>query len=189
MDRTILVGVGGAGSSIADKIGRHLGCDVLAVNLARDLKSGAARDRYLPLEICGGRLPTISMVEAAVGEVSGKFQELLVGKRKVVIAVGLGGHTGSWAAPELAKIARSLGLHVTAVLTLPFSVEVERRAVSDAALQKLQGEVDVMILHDHADESPTGNALRESLDEYFDRIAKELSAKLVTLTGRELNGQ
>lgn len=182
MEQTILVGVGGAGCSIADKIGSSLGCDVLVVNLASELKNGVARDRKLPLETHGGRLPTISMVEVAVGEVSGKFQAILSGKRKVVIAVGLGGHTGSWAAPALARIARSLGLHVTAVSTLPFSFEVERRVVSEAALQKLHDEVDALVLHDHAVESPTGRALRESLDAYFDRIAKELSAKLVTLT-------
>lgn len=175
MERVLVVGVGGAGCSIAEKFGRWFGCSVLAVNLSREIEKNAGI-LCLPLELAGGRLST---VEAAVEDVSDRFREMLAGKQNIVLVVGLGGNTGSQAAPVLARIARSIGLRVTAVATLPFSFETERRTVSEAALGRLREAADALIIQDHAVESRSQNALQESLDEYFERVAKRLCAKLI----------
>lgn len=182
MNGTMIIGVGGAGCAIAEQLGRTLGHDVLAVNGAGNgLEEKATRHRLcLDMNSRGGRLPTVETSEAAAGEAADEFRKIIAGKQRVIIVAGLGGATGSGAAPKLAGIARALDTHVTAVATFPFSFEKQRRPVAEAALLKLKEHADVVILHDHSTSSSTKNPMPESLNEYFDRIANELGAKLVT---------
>ncbi|WP_165794796.1 hypothetical protein [Marinobacter fuscus] len=185
MNGTVIIGVGGAGCAIAEQLGHSLGHDVLAVNSAGNgLEEKSARHRLcLDINSRGGRLPTVVTAEAAAGEAADEFRKILAGNRRVILAVGLGGATGSGAAPKLAGIAQTVGAHVTAVATLPFSFEERRRAVAEAALLKLEEHADVLILHDHSTVSHSKSAVQESLNEYFDRLASELSAQLPKACG------
>ncbi len=63
----------------------------------------------------------------AIGESEQRVQEALQGSKLVVMVVGLGGGTGSGAAPELARLAREAGVFLVSVLIMPFSFEGKRR--------------------------------------------------------------
>jgi len=56
-----------------------------------------------------------------------KIREVLSGMDAVVLVAGLGGMTGTYASPEIARIAKGLGLSVWAVVVLPFEFEGSRR--------------------------------------------------------------
>lgn len=180
MNRTIIIGVGGAGCTIAEQLGRSLGYKVLVVNtVGNHLEEKAAQHRlYLNIYSRSGRLPTVITAEAAAGEAADEFRKILDGNQRVILVAGLGGITGSGAAPALARIARAFGAHITAVATLPFSFEEQRRTVAEAALLKLKAHADALILHDHSAACRSDGALQESLNDYFDRVAGDLSAQL-----------
>ncbi|MBS7350290.1 MAG: hypothetical protein KIG95_09090 [Comamonas sp.] len=180
MKKTIIVGVGGAGCAIAEKLGQSAGYDVLLVNSSENrLEEKAAQHRlYLNIGSQSGRLPTVMTAEAAVEKGAAEFRKIIAGNQRVILVVGLGGVTGSGATPALAEIARSSGMHITAVATRPFSFEKKSLAIADTVLPKLKEHVDVLILHDHSTASHCKSPLQESLDEYFDRVAKELGSRL-----------
>lgn len=175
MKEKIVVGVGGAGCNIANQLGAFLACDVLLVNKTGDLPGIAGA--CLRLGLPGDRLPTVAAVKSAVEEVAEQFRRKTMGKASVILTVGLGGVTGSGAAPTLARLARSAGLHLTAVATLPFSFETDRRTIAESALDRLWDETDVLLIHDHAAQGAL-REVHESLDEYFGRMARELSERL-----------
>jgi|SRR5690625_3043350 len=182
MSGTMIIGVGGAGCTIAEQLGHSLGHDVLVVNGAGNgLEEKATRHRLcLDIDSRGGRLPTVIAAEAAAGKAAAKFRKILAGNQRAILVVGLGGATGSGAAPALARIAQTVGAHVTAVAALPFPFEEQRQPVAEAALLKLKEHADVVILHDHSAASKLKSPLQESLSDYFYRIADELSNRLVT---------
>ena len=177
LEKVLVVGVGGAGCDIAGKLGHRFGCSVLTVNLTREIDKEKVGSLCLPLELAGGRLSTVA---AAVEGAAQRFRQLLAGRQKILLVVGLGGNTGSHAAPVLARIARSSGIRVTAVATLPFAFEVEERAAAQIAVQKLNDEAHTLLLHDHAVEMRAGQHAHESLNHYFEWMMKALSTKLST---------
>lgn len=180
MNRTIIIGVGGAGCAIAEQLGRSFGYNVLVVNSVENrLEEKAAQHHlYLNIDSRSGRLPTVITAEAAAGEAADEFRKVLTGNQRVILVVGLGGITGSGAAPALAGIARAFGAHITAVATLPFSFEEQSQLVAETALLKLRAHANVLILHDHSAFSRSNGVLPESLNEYFDRVTSDLSARL-----------
>ncbi|OUR72309.1 cell division protein FtsZ [Marinomonas sp. 42_23_T18] len=76
-----------------------------------------------------------------------KITELLSGADMVFITAGMGGGTGTGAAPVIAKVARELGILTVAVVTKPFPFEGRRRAkVADAGVKELRENVDSLII-------------------------------------------
>ncbi|WP_169719887.1 hypothetical protein [Marinobacterium litorale] len=184
MTRTVIVGVGGAGCTIAEQLGPSLGHDVLLVNGAENglerLEEKAGQHRlYLETSAENGRLTTVAGAESAAVELADQLRKILAGNRNVILVVGLGGITGSGAAPELAGVAKAAGMHVTAVATLPFSFEDKRRTVAEGALFKLKKHSDEVVLVDHSTNSRAKNVAQESLNEYFDRVTREIKEKLL----------
>ncbi|MEC8484391.1 MAG: cell division protein FtsZ, partial [Pseudomonadota bacterium] len=75
-----------------------------------------------------------------------KITELLTGADMVFITAGMGGGTGTGAAPVIAKVARELGILTVAVVTKPFPFEGRRRAkVADEGIKELRDNVDSLI--------------------------------------------
>ena len=75
-----------------------------------------------------------------------RISELLKGADMVFIAAGMGGGTGTGAAPVVAQVARELGALTVAVVTKPFGFEGKRRmAIADEGLKELQEHVDSLI--------------------------------------------
>ncbi|MEL0613385.1 cell division protein FtsZ [Marinomonas arenicola] len=75
-----------------------------------------------------------------------KITQLLTGADMVFITAGMGGGTGTGAAPVIAKVARELGILTVAVVTKPFPFEGRRRArVAEEGVKELRENVDSLI--------------------------------------------
>src|SRR5438309_4496012 len=139
-----IVSVGGAGLSVLDRIvldGLER-ADVVATNT--DVQSLASS--VAPHKVQLGRMATRGLgtggdpelgYQAAV-ESAEEIREALAGARMIFICAGLGGGTGSGAAPYVAQLAREAGSLVVAFATLPFGFEGKRRrAQAQEALGQL----------------------------------------------------
>ncbi len=147
-----IVGVGGAGANALDRIVldgmEH--AEMIAVNT--DVQSLASSVATQKVQI--GRVATRGLGAGgdpelgfnAAHESADELRDALRGARMVFICTGLGGGTGSGAAPCLAQMARESGALVLAFATLPFAFEGKRRGAQAAeALQELQRIADAVI--------------------------------------------
>jgi cell division protein FtsZ len=62
------------------------------------------------------------------------------------ITAGMGGGTGTGAAPVVAEIAKRLGILTVAVVTRPFAFEGKRQKIAQAGIEELQKQVDSLII-------------------------------------------
>lgn len=90
-----------------------------------------------------GAAPEVGKISAE--EVENEIREKLEGAELLFIAAGLGGGTGTGAAPVVAKIAKSMGILVVSVVTTPFSFERGRGKVALEGLAELKKESDSVI--------------------------------------------
>jgi cell division protein FtsZ len=151
--RISVIGVGGAGgNAIANMIRADVqGVEFLVANTdAQALKQSDAPQRIqLGVKITqglgAGSRPEIG--RAAAEETIEQVQEALQGAHMCFIAAGMGGGTGTGAAPVIAKAAREMGILTVGVVTKPFSFEGKKRARSaDAGIEELQKYVDTLIV-------------------------------------------
>ncbi len=85
--------------------------------------------------------------KAAAEEAEGRVREMLDGAHMVFITAGMGGGTGTGAAPVIARIAKSMGILTVGVVTKPFEFEGPRRAKqADSGAQELEANVDSLIV-------------------------------------------
>ena len=92
-----------------------------------------------------GADPTVG--EKAAEEATQEITQALEGADMVFVTAGLGGGTGTGAAPVVAKIAKQLGILTIAVVTKPFSWEGKKRQnQANAGLEKLKESVDAVIV-------------------------------------------
>ncbi len=151
--RIKVVGVGGGGSNAVNRmieVGIQgvefiaMNTDAQVLNLSRasqKLQLGPSVTRGLG---AGGN-PEVG--RKAAEESRNEIAHLLEGADLVFVTAGLGGGTGTGAAPIVAEIARDMGALTIAVVTKPFRFEGPRRArVADAGAQQLQEFVDAMIV-------------------------------------------
>jgi len=142
---------GGGGNAINRMIASGLGgVDFIAINT--DLQ--ALRQNLAPVKIqIGGKL-TKGLGAGADPEVgrqaaledTARLLEMLQGSDMVFVTTGLGGGTGTGAAPVIAGLASELGALVVAVVTRPFNFEGRRRrAQADRGLAELKSRVDTVI--------------------------------------------
>ncbi len=150
--KIIVVGVGGGGgNAVNNMIDSGLqGVEFVAINTdaqallqskaALRIQIGEKRTRGLG----AGARPEIG--EAAATESREKIVEALRGADMVFITAGMGGGTGTGAAPVVAECARELGALTVAVVTRPFSYEGMTRARNaDSGIENLQQHVDTII--------------------------------------------
>ena len=140
-----VIGIGGSGTNVIDKICLEgmSGADLVSMNCdARSLQSSMAGTKIqLGKSLtqglgCGGD-PELG-AEAAIASQS-EIREMLTGRNMVFLCVGLGGGTGSGAAPVIARMAREAGAFVVVFATLPFAFEGRRRSnQAGIALQDLR---------------------------------------------------
>ncbi|MEO5809954.1 MAG: cell division protein FtsZ [Sphingomicrobium sp.] len=151
--RISVIGVGGAGgNAIANMIARDVqGVQFLVANTdAQALNSSSADARIqLGLKITqglgAGSRPEIG--RAAAEETLEEIEKALEGAHMCFIAAGMGGGTGTGAAPVIAKAARDRGILTVGVVTKPFAFEGTRRMRSaDAGIEELQKHVDTLIV-------------------------------------------
>ncbi len=147
-----VVGIGGAGSNVLDRLILDEVVDVDLVSCNTDVQSLASSvatqkvqlGRTLTRGLGAGGDPEIGF--AAAEEAAADISAATEGTPLVFLVAGLGGGTGSGAAPLVAKLARERGALVLACVTLPFSFEGRRRREQAAeSLRAIQTYADAVI--------------------------------------------
>jgi cell division protein FtsZ len=150
--RIKVIGVGGGGSNAINRMVKAgvSGVEFMIANTDQQaLSQGAA-----PVKIQLGRLLTKGLGAGAdpnVGreaalEDTEKILEALAGADMVFVTTGLGGGTGTGAAPVIASLANQIGALTIAVVTKPFKFEGRKRAMqAERGLKELQESVDTLI--------------------------------------------
>ena len=145
-----VVGVGGGGGNAVEHMLSIEDVDFLCANTdAQALKNSNVRTLLqLGVEITkglgAGSDPAIGRESAE--EDRERIKEVLDGADMVFITAGMGGGTGTGAAPVIAQIAKDLGILTVAVVTKPFGFEGKRRMeVADSGIRELAEYVDSLI--------------------------------------------
>ncbi|MFA7293640.1 MAG: cell division protein FtsZ [Rhodocyclaceae bacterium] len=144
-----VVGVGGAGGNAVDHMIREgvNGVEFVTANTdAQALKRSGAISK-VPLGKSGlgaGAKPEAG--RSAAIEERERIAEALKGAHMVFITAGMGGGTGTGAAPVVAEVAREMGILTVAVVTKPFGFEGKRMKVAEAGIAELQKHVDSLIV-------------------------------------------
>lgn len=90
--------------------------------------------------------------KAAAQQDADKLQEMLSGADKVVLVAGMGGGTGTGAAPEVAKIAQDLEIDVKAIVSKPFVFEGSaREEYAEAGITELKEALENVIVVDYSE--------------------------------------
>ncbi len=189
-----VVGVGGGGCNTINRISEIgvTGAETMAINTdAQDLLYTTADKkiligRELTQGIGAGAIPKIG--EEAAKEQETDIKKALQGGDMIFITCGLGGGTGTGAAPVIAEVAKRLGALTVAIVTLPFAMEGKVRYENAIyGLEKLENIVDTLIvipndkLLDLAPGLPLHTAFKVA-DEILTNSVKGI-AELITKTG------
>ncbi|GGN50549.1 hypothetical protein GCM10011349_22310 [Novosphingobium indicum] len=151
--RIVVIGVGGAGgNAIANMIEAQIeGVDFVVTNTdAQALNNSIAETRVqlgpdITQGLGAGSRPEVG--RAAAEETLEEIDRLLDGVHMVFIAAGMGGGTGTGAAPIIAEAARAKGVLTVGVVTKPFLFEGTRRMrAAEAGIEELQKHVDTLIV-------------------------------------------
>jgi cell division protein FtsZ len=145
-----VVGVGGAGGNAVDHMIRNAvqGVEFIAMNTdAQALAYGQAKNQ-IQLGASGlgaGAKPEAG--RAAAMEARELIEEALRGAHMVFITAGMGGGTGTGAAPLVAEVAKQMGILTVAVVTKPFSFEgIKRMQAAEGGIDELAQNVDSVIV-------------------------------------------
>lgn len=112
---------------------------------------------------------------------AGQIRKALAGANAVVVLAGMGGFTGSSAAPFVAEIGKELGAQVSAVVTMPIPFEGEKRAQKAAAAHAELSKVAEQVVTVSGAELLAKADLGASLDQAYGKIDEELAAKAAEL--------
>ncbi|MCR1809274.1 cell division protein FtsZ [Haploplasma modicum] len=148
-----VIGVGGGGGNAVDRMIRNdvKGVTFVDVNTdAQVLKKSRAEERLqigknLTRGLGAGAKPNIGY-EAAMESID-DIKEILTGCDMVFITAGMGGGTGTGAAPVIAKISKEMGILTVAIVTKPFNFEGKKRMdLAIEGLENLKPHVDTLIV-------------------------------------------
>ncbi len=151
--RIKVIGVGGSGKNALNHMitSKVKNVDFIAMNTdTQDLHNSLAEKKIhlgknLTKGLGAGMNPEIG--HAAAEETKAEIQDSIKGADMVFIACGMGGGTGTGAAPVVARSAREAGILTVAVVTKPFFFEGrERMRLAEQGLQNLKNEVDAIIV-------------------------------------------
>ena len=144
-----VIGIGGAGGNAVDHMIREgvQGVEFICANTDAQALGRSGAPHKLQLGSTGlgaGAKPEAS--RAAALEERERVAEALAGAHMVFITAGMGGGTGTGAAPIVAQVARELGILTVAVVTKPFAFEGKRMSVAQQGLEELGQHVDSLIV-------------------------------------------
>lgn len=151
--RIRVVGCGGSGNNAVNHMvnSKVKGVEFVAINTdAQDLHRSLAKKKIhigknLTKGLGAGMNPDLG--RRAADETRQEIQEALQGSDMVFITCGMGGGTGTGAAPVVAKIAKEIGALTIAVVTKPFSFEGAMRGeIAESGLSQLKKEVDAYLV-------------------------------------------
>jgi cell division protein FtsZ len=151
--RLTVFGVGGAGgNAVNNMIAAGLqGVDFVVANTDAQALTKSTAQRIIQMGprvtqgLGAGAQPEVG--RAAAEEVVDAIRDHLTGAHMVFITAGLGGGTGTGAAPVIAETARELGILTIGVVTKPFHFEGQRRMrLAEAGIAELQKVVDTLLI-------------------------------------------
>src|SRR3989344_1582542 len=151
--RIKVIGVGGSGKNTVNHMinSKVKGVDFIAANTdVQDLHHSLAKKKIhigknLTRGLGTGMNPELG--KRAVEETKEEIQEAIKGADMVFIACGMGGGTGSGAAPVVARTAKENGCLTVAVVTKPFFFEgAQRMKIAETAINELKQAVDALII-------------------------------------------
>src|ERR1700759_998415 len=151
--RLTVFGVGGAGgNAVNNMITAGLqGVDFVVANTDAQALTSSKAERVIQMGgqvtegLGAGSQPDVG--RAADEEGIDEIRDHLSGSHMVFVTAGMGGGTGTGAAPVVARVARELGILTVGVVTKPFHFEGQKRMLSaDAGLTELQKVVDTLII-------------------------------------------
>ena len=177
-----VVGVGGAGGNAVDHMIRNAvqGVEFIAMNTdAKALAHGLAKNQ-IQLGASGlgaGAKPEAG--RAAALEMREHIEEALQGAHMVFITAGMGGGTGTGAAPLVAEVAKQMEILTVAVVTKPFSFEGPKRMQSaESGIDELAQHVDsvIVILNEKLEEILGEDVLMKEAFSSADDVLKKAVA-------------
>jgi cell division protein FtsZ len=151
--RIIVCGVGGGGcNAVNNMIASGLsGFDFLVANTDAQALASARADRIIQMGLQvteglgAGAQPEVG--RAAAEEARDEIREHLTNAHMCFVTAGMGGGTGTGAAPVIAMIAREMGILTVGVVTKPFHFEGQRRQrIAESGIGELQKCVDTLIV-------------------------------------------
>lgn len=151
--RIKVIGIGGSGKNALNHMinSKVKGVEFIVMNTdTQDLHNSLAEKKVhlgknLTKGLGAGMDPEIG--KRAAEETKAEIQDVIKGADMVFIACGMGGGTGTGAAPIVAQAAREQGILTVAVVTKPFSFEGNQRMkIADIGLSELEKEVDAILV-------------------------------------------
>jgi len=146
-------GVGGAGGNAVNNMIRSglAGCEFVVANTDSQALMSSQADRRIQMGVAvteglgAGSQPEIG--RAAAEEAIDEITDHLTGAHMIFVTAGMGGGTGTGAAPIIARAAREAGILTVGVVTKPFQFEGARRMrVAEAGIADLEDHVDTLIV-------------------------------------------
>jgi len=147
-----VIGVGGGGSNAVNRMISYglKKVEFIAVNTDLQALNRSQADTKLPIgsKLTGGLgaggVPDTG--QKAAEESQSELENVLSGADMVFITAGMGGGTGTGAAPIVAQVAREVGALTVAVVTKPFDFEGRQKMkLAEQGIERLRGEVDTLI--------------------------------------------
>ncbi|MBL8587102.1 MAG: cell division protein FtsZ [Methylobacteriaceae bacterium] len=151
--RIMVAGVGGAGGNAVNNMitSGLVGVDFIVANTDAQALTSSRAERIVQMGLQvteglgAGAHPEIG--RAAAEEALEEIRDHLAGIHMVFVTAGMGGGTGTGAAPVIARMAREMGILTVGVVTKPFQFEGQRRMrVAEAGIGELQKSVDTLIV-------------------------------------------
>ncbi|SIS37913.1 cell division protein FtsZ [Salimicrobium flavidum] len=148
-----VIGVGGGGSNAVNRMIEHgvQGVEFIAVNTdAQALNMSKAEVKMqignkLTRGLGAGANPEVG--RKAAEESKEQLEEALQGADMVFVTAGMGGGTGTGAAPVIAQVAKEVGALTVGVVTRPFSFEGKKRSTqASGGIESFKGSVDTLIV-------------------------------------------
>jgi len=145
-----VIGVGGAGGNAVEHMIRRgvQGVEFICANTDHQALARSSAPNIIQLGNTGlgaGSRPDAG--RAAAEEARGRIADMLRGAHMVFITAGMGGGTGTGAAPLVAEVAKELGILTVAVVSKPFEFEgPKRQKIADAGLVELEARVHSLIV-------------------------------------------
>jgi len=145
-----VIGVGGGGGNAVDHMIAHgvQGVQFVVANTDAQALNRSTAHQLIQLGSTGlgaGAKPEAG--RAAAEEAVDRIRESIAGSNMLFITAGMGGGTGTGAAPVIARVAKEMGILTVGVVTKPFEFEGNRRMkAADAGLAELEANVDSLIV-------------------------------------------
>ena len=190
-----VIGVGGGGNNVVNRMvsSGMQGIEFIAINTDRQCLNASQATQKLPIgeKLTGGKgagaNPEVGRESAK--ESKEQIAAVLEGTDMVFVTAGMGGGTGTGAAPVVAEIAKEKGILTVGVVTKPFSFEGRRRMeAAQKGIEELRSKVDslVIIPNDRlqyaTDEKITFANAFSSADDVLRQAVQSIS-DLITTTG------